>query len=946
MTKLAHGVAFAVAGMLVCGDARAQDQAVKAQVDMAISLLEFGVIPARLVWDAATQKRVAVPDTSDGASYVRAAQVIQQELERGRTGSSLIKANAEIISASLKYAAIVDPEPLSKVTLGVAAYGAHQAGSYFGDKAIEASRKQAHGVLRAAMNESKIDITKVTPERIAKEFKDWKVGGQALSKVFERDPEALRMIEAHAQDLRDQVSFETFKSARATEQSVADIKETARRTSETLQSFREETAKRLDEANEHLQRIERLAQDSKARLVELGKDVAQAKRATQTLAQISYMGWTTEQKLSAVRAGMFPDLDPQQAGALEKSLVADLQREQEIRSLQRVAGEIGKLSQIAGNLGLSPSIATGLSAAQIGVSAVAQFVSGDYLGSLASATSLLGLGKPNAAAQQQQQMMAYLDKQFGRINEKLDKMLELQRQTLSAVIQVHTELVAVREKVEVVETIVFQNNALLRRLAMEKWDPCGSLFASLNGKYAFSNKQQLVHAVQDPSNRISIPKCFALYDGALTRWRNTDQWASDVIDAAAHPNMEEVAGVTKEAAVAYKAYLDSLKAQRQATRDFLRVALPDKKQTIAEVALRFSQPMVNVDGARMIATSLRESTVKLADLSCGDVNAPSAGSKNAELSIGLKRLICFAEEGGKPSQSTWDAIVAAPALGPYVRHMIDLGIPLSMLSDFGRRQTEQDWSFTSSEDLSLESREGLQRLVTAVGQGKGESLLTNLMTLTDAYVLQQGMLYGDYTAELVAEVLYDRSTNALTTDKGQPGSKVALARALMKVNPALARNVVTIALNQAFSSAGMSETYFNIARSRVAGSEACDKGSIAWRGLKEKLPNWKLEYRAYAADRQKDKPMEKCPAATDDSEVGWGLSVDFEDFYVKVPATIALKNGNLDSPPSLRLALAYRDRVAQALLDRTLSKRPETQPLLSRDRTALMLVGEGASTPR
>jgi hypothetical protein len=50
--------------------------------------------------------------------------------------------------------------------------------------------------------------------------------------------------------------------------------------------------------------------------------------------------------------------------------------------------------------------------------------------------------------------------------------------------------------------------------------------------------------------------------------------------------------------------------------------------------------------------------------------------------------------------------------------------------------------------------------------------------------------------------------------------------------------------------------------------------------------------------------------------LGWGASVKFESFYVKVPSPRVLSEGTYEFPPSLRVALAYRDRLNQAIIDR------------------------------
>jgi hypothetical protein len=153
--------------------------------------------------------------------------------------------------------------------------------------------------------------------------------------------------------------------------------------------------------------------------------------AVRALAQISYSGWTTSQKLQAVQSGLFPELEEKQKVALIDSLKADQAQENLISGLQTASQDLGNLASIAHNIGLPPDVVKGLQGAQIAMTGVAQFATGNYLGAVASLTSLVGLGAPDAAAERQAAMMEYLQQQFAVVNKKLDKIIDLQVKTLN-----------------------------------------------------------------------------------------------------------------------------------------------------------------------------------------------------------------------------------------------------------------------------------------------------------------------------------------------------------------------------------------------------------------------------------------------------------------------------------------------------------------------------------
>ena len=51
-------------------------------------------------------------------------------------------------------------------------------------------------------------------------------------------------------------------------------------------------------------------------------------------------------------------------------------------------------------------------------------------------------------------------------------------------------------------------------------------------------------------------------------------------------------------------------------------------------------------------------------------------------------------------------------------------------------------------------------------------------------------------------------------------------------------------------------------------------------------------------------------------ELGAGVAVSLGDFYVIAPSAVALSSGSFEQPDSLRLALMYRDRLSQVIIDR------------------------------
>jgi hypothetical protein len=187
----------------------------------------------------------------------------------------------------------------------------------------------------------------------------------------------------------------------------------------------------------------------------------------------------------------------------------------------------------------------------------------------------------------------------------------------------------------------------------------------------------------------------------------------------------------------------------------------------------------------------------------------------------------------------------------------------------------------------------------------------------------------------------------------------------MRANPLLARNVVMLAMRHAIAdSLGGTDkaedilyrqTYYHLALTDFTGAQACDGSTLARGKLAELFPNWRFEYWVTDEQKEKEPSLKNCPKAfeVDPSsqaplpERGAGVGVSVAEFYVLIPSPSVLSTGVFEQPDSLRLALIYRDRVSQNMIDRTIAN---TVKSLSGDgnkaktvaaTTAFVLLNEG-----
>ena len=298
--------------------------------------------------------------------------------------------------------------------------------------------------------------------------------------------------------------------------------------------------------------------------------------------------------------------------------------------------------------------------------------------------------------------------------------------------------------------------------------------------------------------------------------------------------------------------------------------------------------------------------------------------------------------------------------------MVNTGLAIATVADFATVEGDAFRFVPSSSVANFSTAGATDELRDALSARKGLALLDRLQWVTQANVLQQSVTYGDYTAALAEKVLYDANRQALSIAIDGVGDELKRARsaaiAAMRINPTLARNVVLLAMRHTLNDrlGGQAEaervryrqTYYQLALQDFAEPSVCAGAQLPRAKLKELFPNWTFEYRVSASQRS---TMRGCPeevgadvsgqAITPD--LGSGVAVPLGDFYVVAPNPLALSEGLFELVDILRLSLAYRDKVRQAIVDREVGQivrdvsgsGPEGEGIAAR--TALALLNEG-----
>jgi hypothetical protein len=740
------------------------------------------------------------------------------------------------------------------------------------------------------------------------------------------------MVEAYGVDIATDMGVAALARAQGTTADVARIREELTTITRGIAAYQAEVTRHLRRIERGLSNFNRATDKAKREFEALTREVQGNTRAMQTIAEINFSGWSTTQRLQAVRSGLFPGLTQNQQAAQIRQLEAEKARDEIVADVQRVARDFGSLASIANDIGVRREIVTGLQQVHNVATSIVLFAAKDYLGGIAALTSLAGLGAQDAGSRRHAAMMQYLDHRFAEIDQMLRTIIGLHATTVHLIVALATDLNKFRDEVlehlGEIERTALRSERVLQAIALNQWTDCDALInrPPLTGQYSngIQTRDILLAVISRGDTPEKTRGCYTTLTDFLDARVRSATWSGQLIDAENFPSqvLPQDTALQRGWAAFQRQRINAYIAARQ----FILEALPNAAETPALFLARFSQPVVSAYFADELKAALGRPQVvqRLRSFRCNERNT---------LTDGLRELICFGlvEGAGRaPRGDRWQELLGAALIGPHSNGLVDTGLTLATIVDFADR-TDARGAFIFVDRSAIEKlpENGVTaRLSRALGQRKGQLLLEKLRWLTEASVLQQSIAYGDYTAELIEKTLYDPSTRSFNIAPGQMTPVKRSALAAMRMNPVLARNTVLLGMRHAIADALggpqnadavlYQRTYYSLALEDFAGIQGCSSDALPRQKLVELLPNWQFQYRTTGMGL-----IALCPpvleADLNRPGLGAGVAVALGDFYVLAPTPLELSSGVFKQPDTLRKALEYRDRLSQAIIDRRLS---------------------------
>lgn len=553
---------------------------------------------------------------------------------------------------------------------------------------------------------------------------------------------------------------------------------------------------RLNEIEQSMGRIEGAVEALQGAVQDLDQRVENLETDQAVIADFVLDSMTARQKVKAIKdrgflAARFRCADGQtdcEGAKLKTSLIERFEKQAD---LEELVGEVVKVSTavndvhtIAKNLGFSsPELNKAVEIGNVAANTFVNFAAGNYLGALASATSLFAK-KSDPDAERFKILMRYLDKQFKQVNAKLDRIIENQIKIVEAIGQLSEQmLVGFEHTDKSLRRLAFEQKRIgagVRSLIWNDWKSCNAVYSRatdtdgagsmlyLDGATLHFTSQKHIKQIVANFGETSVLPCLETMQGNLASLNAVERFGSFidlrwVIDSdkltSALPSFKKEANEWRGILESYETSVFEPALQGTA------IHVTDQlKLSIADAFAIMSRPMTTTDEWRLSVQQAKDRPFK-----CGNVGHPEQR---------LFQLLCRGGSGD-PSESALK-LLERPILADIINEIADWVVVMAQFADL-RDQDKQEWVYF--EDILEQGPDGaLASTVSA-----GEQLVNQTIGVLDLGIASYSMIYGPSSA-LAADATVSRQ-----------GMSEDIVGAL-NANPFLAHNFLQFFLERRYQS--------------------------------------------------------------------------------------------------------------------------------------------------
>ncbi|ANL47552.1 hypothetical protein AMC87_CH02886 [Rhizobium phaseoli] len=565
----------------------------------------------------------------------------------------------------------------------------------------------------------------------------------------------------------------TRSTLEQTGKNTADIK-TLQANLKATKQIMDATGERMDAMNDRLTNIET---DLTASISSMDRLARSNEQQLGMINDVLYGQQPTAIKLEMLKD---PKVKAGLTGQARDDLIQVLKtqkiKEDIIKDSGEIVGNIQGINSIMHSLNLgSPEIDTAVNIASVAQNAMAQALTGNYIGAIAGALSVFGGSKPSPEQQYFNAIMGKLD----QIDQKLTTVIQLQQKTLEAIQGLSKQLADVEERLNKrLDTIQIELQYVAANVQSLMWEnvrSCGTAYGyrTSNGEH-YNDQTESFDTTADLFKYMSVRgqealECATQLENLFLSVKNQKVFGNALSLKAAPYNSFPIPQEQKEKADKLRTFLEEV--NNRAFDVFTAGWKTEWGNKVNGLAL-LGSPAATSKGVRSRLDEISKSP-------------KSACSEDTLLSPRLRAFFCsskFAlQEAPKdidiPTELNAIALFEPLMLDPILRDQMPTLIKWTSFAarpyDL-RRTDDKTKSYTNTEDL------------VKSGYPYGKELILSALDIVDIAIAQQAMLHGDMTAKFVYDALWDKNTNLPSIDADTDAAKLFSNVS----NPWLAENVL------------------------------------------------------------------------------------------------------------------------------------------------------------
>lgn len=695
------------------------------------------------------------------------------------------------------------------------------------DYLMEATQARASAVLSQGLDKMSVDqrqmmdgLLKANKYEEAATFFDTSTGGlSAMKAKMQGDPQAQMLLEKTLTGALAQGSVAAIRKAGEAAQKAADVEVQLIAHTKAFAQFARNTAKATDRLQVAVTGLEGDLGKLKGSVENLAKDQKATAAQVAIIQDILFDQQPPAVRLAMLDSGAKPGLTDAQRENLRARLAVQA-RQQEISSAAaQVVSYARDLNTVMQAVGVnSPELQKAIQYGSVASTALGQAFSGNYLGAVASVSGLFGRSSPDPMAAYMRQIM----QAFEQVNKKLDEVIKLQVQTLEAIDALARDVAVLRRETHArfdrIDFELARLSDLQRNLVWKDMQACDSAWDAQNGdlvgkfvppeakgrydvqKQRFRDLAAVISYTQSHGDKVL--RCYKALDERFASFKNPSNLAGNPFTISSVETHYGTLGTPSSAVtqgVAGPEYgLPALAHYRSLlynpSLELLRsgwAAQASSKRGWGGIANAYA--LMTRPAGSAVAMAQRIRALDAAD-------TPLAHCKG-ETVLGRRLQNYLCSTSSPYLEPTYDdqALKQAEALAgsrttyflsePLIRDQIGEIVRYTLFVDRPRlfaKSSEAPGAYT------------LEELGALKHDHYSRALLTNAMTMVDVSIAQQAMVYGDLSAWLVYNLLWDLKANQWRTAPAAGVSEQLFktAKTLLgnQNNPWLQRNVLMLVL--------------------------------------------------------------------------------------------------------------------------------------------------------